>query len=64
MQVDIQSRNLIYNSDSTTIDMEINHPNFGWIPFTASPNDIEEHGKAIHQAAINGQFGPIAPYTP
>ena len=28
-------------------DVEINHPNFGWIPFTASPLDVEEHGRLI-----------------
>lgn len=31
-----------------TIDCEINHPVYGWIQFTASPDDSEEHGRLIH----------------
>ena len=27
--------------------MEINHPVHGWIPFTASPDDPEEHGRLL-----------------
>ena len=42
------------------IDCEIEHPNFGWLPFTASPDDTEEHGRAIHAAAL--AMGP-APYV-
>ena len=30
----------------------VNHPDFGWIPFTADPDDVEPHGRAIW-AAIN-----------
>lgn len=63
MQVDIEIRNAVYNQYGD-IDAEINHPTFGWIPFTASPNDIEDHGRAIYQACVNGQFGHIAPYIP
>lgn len=33
-----------------TFDCEINHPQFGWIPFTADPDDVEPHGRAIWQA--------------
>lgn len=32
------------------IDCEINHPQFGWIPFTASPDDVEEYGREIFAA--------------
>jgi hypothetical protein len=28
-------------------DCEINHPEFGWIPFTANPDDVEPHGYAV-----------------
>lgn len=37
------------------IDCEINHPQFGWIPFTADPNDVEPHGRAIWQAIKDAQ---------
>lgn len=33
------------------IEMEINHPVFGWIPFTATPDDVEEHGRLLFEAA-------------
>jgi hypothetical protein len=30
------------------IDCEINHPQYGWIPFTASPTDAAQHGRDLH----------------
>ena len=54
-------RNPIYNANDT-IDCEIEHPQYGWIPFTADPNDCEEHGRAIY-AQIKAD-GNIAPYVP
>jgi hypothetical protein len=53
-------RNPQYNSIGT-IDCEIEHPVYGWIPFTASPDDVEEHGRAIYDAAL--AMGP-ADYIP
>lgn len=55
-------KNLKYNW-LDTIDLELNHPTYGWIPFTASPDDVEEHGKAIYAKAIAGDYGPIAPFV-
>jgi len=52
------------DSGSTMIDMEINHPEFGWIPFTANPNDVEALGRALYAEAVAGAFGPIAEYVP
>lgn len=46
------------------IDCELDHPQYGWIPFTASPDDPDEGGRVIHQLLLDGQFGDIAPYTP
>lgn len=54
-------RNLIYNALGT-IDCEIDHPDYGWIPFTASPYDVEPLGQEIHRRALAGEFGPIAAY--
>jgi len=31
------------------------------LPFTASPNDVEEHGRIIFQELVDGRYGPIAP---
>lgn len=42
------------------IDLEINHPVYGWIPFGASPHDPEEFGRELYAAALAGEFGPVA----
>jgi hypothetical protein len=33
------------------------------LPFSASPNDVEVHSRAIFAAAAAGKYGPIAEYT-
>jgi hypothetical protein len=53
-------RNPRHNSDGT-IECEVEHSKFGWIPFTASSTDIEEHGRATHAQIMAGDWGPIAP---
>ncbi|MDO8931478.1 MAG: hypothetical protein Q7U97_03710 [Rhodocyclaceae bacterium] len=47
----------------TLIDMTVNHPAYGEIPFTASPNDVEAHGRELYALAVAGEFGPIADYV-
>lgn len=37
-----------YNENGT-INVEINHPQFGWLWFTANPNDPEPHGRQIFE---------------
>jgi len=51
----MEIRNPVYNAFGT-IDCEINHPVYGWIPFTASPDDRPD----IFEAAL--AMGP-APYV-
>lgn len=51
------------NAQHTLINLEIEHPEYGWIPFTADPNDVEEHGRQLYAEAAAGQFGPIAEYV-
>lgn len=43
--------NPIFTNDGR-IDVEIEHPVYGWIPFTASESDTEGHGRAIYAAAL------------
>jgi hypothetical protein len=43
------------------IDCEVDHPEFGRIPFTARQDDPEAYGSAIFEAAL--AMGP-APYVP
>jgi hypothetical protein len=44
------------------IDCEVDHPVYGWIPFTASPHDCEPHGRELF--TIISANGGIAPYIP
>jgi hypothetical protein len=32
------------------------------VPFTASPQDVEQHGRALYQRLISGEFGAIHPH--
>jgi hypothetical protein len=49
----METRNAVWN-ELGTIDCEINHPHLGWVPFTASPDDVAEHGRALF-ASLQGQ---------
>lgn len=59
----MQYRNPVFNARGT-IDCEINHPTFGWIPFTVDPADT---GARFDVAALDAQIraaGGIAAYVP
>ncbi len=62
MENDLELKNPKHNTDGS-IDLELNHPKFGWIPFTASPNDTEQHGRVIFEDAASGKYGEVAPYV-
>lgn len=47
----MEIRNPVFTIDNR-IDCEIKHPRFGWIPFTADPNDVEQHGRDIYKTAL------------
>jgi hypothetical protein len=34
------------------------------VTFVAVPNDVTDYGPAIYDAALAGEFGPVAPYVP
>jgi hypothetical protein len=57
------TRNPVWaNAEQTLIDCEINHPQYGWIPFTASPDDTEQHGRELFAFLSQGTIGAyIAP---
>lgn len=55
-------RNPIYTADGR-INCEIEHPALGWIPFTASPEDPEDHGRHLF-AEIVESGAEIAPCPP
>jgi hypothetical protein len=53
------------DADQTLIDLVIKWNKFpDELPFTASPNDPETHGRAIFAAAVAGEYGLVAPYVP
>lgn len=54
------------NADQTIIDCEITTSQFGdeVLPFTASANDVESHGRAIFADIVAGAYGDISPYVP
>lgn len=54
-------RNPIFNKFDT-IDCEIEHPEYGWIPFTASPDDCEKSGRELYHRIK--EDGNISPYVP
>lgn len=56
----LEFKNPRYTKDGR-IDIELNHPDYGWIPFTADPNDVEQHCRDLYTSAL--AVGP-APYTP
>ena len=46
----MEFRNAVKTADGR-VDCEINHPVYGWIPFTADQNDTEPLGRAVFNAA-------------
>jgi hypothetical protein len=52
------------NAAHTLVNCQIDHPTYGWIPFTASAEDPEQHGRDIFAELIAGDHGPIADYVP
>jgi hypothetical protein len=52
-------RNARFN-EGGSIDIELEHPTLGVVPFTASPDDPEEHGREIYAQLVAD--GNVAPY--
>ena len=47
------------------IECECQWSHFGdnsqeWLSFTATSNDVEQHGKDLYNALVNGDYGAIA----
>lgn len=56
-------RNPVFNGRGG-IDCEIKHPKFGWIPFSAQPDDPEPHGREIYAACLAMNPDPDAAKPP
>lgn len=51
MFTEIEFRNAKPN-DSGGIDCEVKFKGTDWLPFTARPDDVEEHGRQVYAAAV------------
>lgn len=45
--------------DDDFIDVIIEHPIYGEIPFTASASDVMDYGREIHAKTLAGENGAI-----
>jgi hypothetical protein len=53
------------NADQTLIDCIVTFDHIAEpVPFTANPNDTEEHGREIFARCMAGEFGEVAAYVP
>jgi hypothetical protein len=53
------------NAEHTMIDLLIKWDGINEeFPFTASPTDVEAHGREIFALAASGAYGEIAEYVP
>ncbi len=46
------------------ISMNVDFEGLGIVPFLATLDDVEDHGRDLYTRALAGDFGPIAPYAP
>lgn len=52
--------------DNSIIELQVTFAEFGdaVLPFGATANDVEVHGRELYARALAGEFGPIAAYEP
>lgn len=48
---------------SKTIDVMVEIEGLGLVPFTASPDDVEKHGRDMYAACLRGDHGVVLPYV-
>jgi hypothetical protein len=64
MQLEYAKNPRWVNAEHTMIDITIKWDGINEeYPFTASPTDVEAHGRAIFEQASQGAFGPVAEYV-
>lgn len=49
------------HSGEGMIDVDLFHPRWGWIPYTAIDNSGEDEMQAIWDGLMRGDYGPVAP---
>ncbi|ENR8561224.1 DUF4376 domain-containing protein [Salmonella enterica] len=59
----ISARNGVY-TENGNINSEVHFSGFDdFIPFTASPDDPEAHGRQLYADLKAGKYGPVTPFT-
>ncbi|EJF3855581.1 DUF4376 domain-containing protein, partial [Salmonella enterica] len=59
----ISARNGVY-TENGDINSEVHFSGFDdFIPFTASPDDPEAHGRQLYADLKAGKYGPVTPFT-
>jgi len=48
--------------DASSVDLVVEHPQLGTLPFTAHSDDLEPLGQSLYARAVAGEFGEVAPY--
>tara|TARA_R110002153_G_scaffold70851_4_gene185814 strand:+ start:1636 stop:2163 length:528 start_codon:yes stop_codon:yes gene_type:complete len=56
----MEIKNAIHN-EYGTINVEINHPKFGWIPFTSAHDDPSEIAQEVTRALFDAEISPKKP---
>lgn len=51
------------SADGKIIECEVEFAGIGWLPFAASADDVEAHGRAIHAAITAGEYGAVGAYV-
>jgi len=51
-------------ADHLSINCTVIFEQFGETPFTANPNDPENHGSEIFNDCVSGKYGAVAEYVP
>jgi hypothetical protein len=49
--------------DHRQINCTVTFDGLGTVPFSASPNDVADHGREIYADCVAGQYGPIAEFV-
>lgn len=58
-----QWANAIHTMINMLVIFEETKATYGEMPFSASPDDVEEHGRLLFLNAKNGEYGPVAEYA-
>lgn len=56
----IQVRNARFHRNNV-VTCEVNHKEYGWIPFAASPDDEVDYGRYLHNELVTERLDEIAP---